>query len=77
MSDSPRLASEITADMQHRRFEAVAHHFFMKWQPKDPDEAHRFSAELFSLVRQIYMDAAAPQSKLMADILACLPPRAF
>lgn len=61
-------------ELRRRQFEAMAQHFFEKWQPEDRYEAQRFGAELFSLVRQIYIDAAAPQTELMSKIMACLPP---
>lgn len=61
-------------ELRRRQFEAMAQHFFEKWQPEDPYEAQCFSAELFSLVRQIYIDAAAPQTELISKIISCLPP---
>ncbi|GEM_PF-6365474 len=61
---------EHTKDIRKRQFESMAEHFFDRWQPADPREASRFSADLFSLVRQIYIDALEPQQKLARDLLS-------
>lgn len=65
---------QATEEMKQRQFEAMANLFFEKWQPEDPREAQAFSAELFSLVRQIYIDAAAPQTELMSRLVELMPP---
>ena len=60
-------------EMRHRQFEAYARAFFDRWQPKDPADAREFSAELFALVRQIYIDANGPANDMIKQIVACLP----
>jgi hypothetical protein len=60
-------------EMRHRQFEIYAQRFFERWQPKDQIEAQQFSAELFSLVRKIYVDANGPANDMIAKIMQCLP----
>lgn len=65
------MSSFINQEMEkesQRRFEAFANVFFHKWQPKDPLEAQRFSAEFFSLVRQIFIDAQQPLIEQMSAL---------
>ena len=43
-----------------RQFEIMVEGFLQRWKPDDRYEASRFEAEMFSIVRQIYVDAQAP-----------------
>lgn len=74
MPNDPLNIQRSMDDMAHRQFEAYAHRFFDRWQPKDEREAAEFSAELFALVRQIYRDASAEQNALISKIVNLLPP---
>lgn len=61
--------SEIVEEQRRIRFECAAKDFFRRWQPAEPDEAAQFSVELFTLVRQIYIDAAAPFAAQYAEAM--------
>lgn len=56
----PLAVKRAHEEASQRQFEAMAHAFFQKWQPRDPDEANRFSGDLFALVAQIHKDACKP-----------------
>lgn len=58
-----------TEEMERRRFEAMAHDFVNRWQPEDRYEAARFSAELFSLVRQLFIDVQEPLQKTVVSAM--------
>lgn len=58
---------------QQHIFEYMARDFFKRWQPENPQEAHAFSAELFCLVRRIYMDAQEPAMSELIKVLKLLP----
>ncbi len=58
------------------RFEYMARDFFEKWQPDDPQLAQDFSADLFCLVRQIYVDANEPAMRQLTEVMSCMAPLA-
>ena len=60
-------------DQRQRNFEYMAQSFFERWQPEDKREASQFSAELFSLVRNLYIDAQKPAMDELVKVLRCLP----
>lgn len=64
----------IQKEHELKRFEFMAREFFDKWQPRDRRESAEFSAELFTLVRQIHMDAVQPHMDQMIKLVRLSPP---
>lgn len=60
-------------EMNRIRLDTMVHSFFERWQPDDPRDAAEFSAGLFSLVRQIHIDASRPVQEHLAAIASYLP----
>ena len=59
-----------TKEVRERRFNVMAQHFFRRWQPDDRDEAAQFSADLFTLVREVYADALQPVGDTVKTLMA-------
>lgn len=59
--------------IQRMRFESMAVEFIHKWAPKDPHESAQFNAELFSLVRTMFIDVQKPVQDTLVAILGTLP----
>lgn len=77
---APLDFKKIQKEQERRRFEYMAEDFFKRWTPEDPHEAAQFNAQLYSLVRQIYMDAQQPVLDQLGTIMghmAVLTPKIF
>ncbi len=60
--------SQIDAERDMARFQAMAQRFFKKWSPQDNYDKAEFNADFYSLVRQIYMDAQQPLLDRLAHL---------
>lgn len=59
--------------LQRAMFEDMIEHFIKKWKPEDQHDRYRFEAELFSIIRQLYVDAQKPALEQLTKLVSAMP----
>ncbi len=78
MKTATQVGLEQRAESDRRRaFEYQMESFLNQWKPADSYEASEFSAQLISLVRQIYTDAQRPVLDQFTKLAMSLPTPLF
>ena len=61
---------KLQVDHDRMHFERMAHDFIQRWSPDDRDEAARFQAELFGIVRALFIDVQKPVQDTVTAIMS-------
>jgi hypothetical protein len=63
------ISPQIDAERKRHYYTIMMESFAKRWAPRDPYENHLFHAELDTIIRQVYEDAASPWREQIMKIV--------